>query len=347
MAGAVGVLAVTGAVGGGVVLQQARQQGAGRSVGFAAHAAVQADVRGRQGALGPLADAAAHQHVHLQGAEQPGQRAVALALGVHDLAGGDGLPVGVVDLKLLGVAEVLEHLTVFVGNCDSHNLFSFRLLVLGANLPLVAARAAAGRTPAVAQAERAALNLQRAALHQHRGQLLAGALVNFLHRGAGDLHALAALLLRKALGIDQPDGLVFVHGQNHRGTKFRHRGGRKGGGFGVMADSAAFCGPGHGRSLLLGCKRFSFSLPEFRAYVNYNATLGNLCHKKHRARAEVLFDALRRNAAAAEGGGLRSGQRPAHHRRRLLRKLCGRAGGCAGGDHGVTRGTAGAAGPRA
>ena len=92
VAAAAAVLAVAAAVGGGVVLQQARQQGVGRGVGFAAHAAVQADVRGRQGALGPLADAAAHQCVHLQGAEQTGQRTVALALGVHDLAGGDGLP---------------------------------------------------------------------------------------------------------------------------------------------------------------------------------------------------------------------------------------------------------------
>ena len=49
----------------------------------------------------------------------------------------------------------------------------------------------------------------------------------------------------------------------------------------------------------------------------------------------------------AEGGGLSSGQRPAHHRRWLLRKLCGRAGGRAGGDHGVKRFAAGAQGPRA
>lgn len=39
------------------------------------------------------------------------------------------------------------------------------------------------------------------------------------------------------------------------------------------------------------------------AYVNYNATRGNLCHKKHKARAEVLFDALRRNAARLRAAG--------------------------------------------
>ena len=48
------------------------------------------------------------------------KRAVTAAVGIDDLGIHDRVILDVVDLELLGMAEVLENLSVFVSNCNSH-----------------------------------------------------------------------------------------------------------------------------------------------------------------------------------------------------------------------------------
>ena len=117
------VMAVVVAMNVGVIAEGAAQQGLHRLVGRAGHPAEQADARLGQGRLGAAADAAADQDVCLHLAQQPGQSAVALAVGAHHLAGDHLAVFHLIELELRGMAEMLEHLAVLIGNCDFHDEF--------------------------------------------------------------------------------------------------------------------------------------------------------------------------------------------------------------------------------
>ena len=144
----------------------------------------------------------------------------------------------VVEPKLLRVAKVLKDLSIFVGDRNSHDGFSFRFCVLLRDFLLVAATAA--RISSAAQRHVAALDPQGQAVHQHIRQLFARAGVDMLYRGAGHLHLLAALLLRKPFFVDEADRLVFIHRQDDgrltRAAFLRRKGQRPG----IVAHPAAF-----------------------------------------------------------------------------------------------------------
>ena len=55
----------------------------------------------------------------MMGGQEPGQSTVAAAVGVHHAAGGDGAAVHLKELELTGMPEVLEHLAVFISNCEN------------------------------------------------------------------------------------------------------------------------------------------------------------------------------------------------------------------------------------
>ena len=69
----------------GVEVQLACCQGLRRFVRIAGDTAVQLDARFFQRHLGTAADAAADERVHLHRCQQPRQRAVSAAIGVHHL----------------------------------------------------------------------------------------------------------------------------------------------------------------------------------------------------------------------------------------------------------------------
>lgn len=71
------------------------------------------------------ADAAADQCIDTELHEETGERAVTTAVRIHDLCTNDFAVRYIVDLKLCGMSEVLENLSVFIGYCNSHDLFSF------------------------------------------------------------------------------------------------------------------------------------------------------------------------------------------------------------------------------
>ena len=87
-------------------------------VGAAGDPAEHGDPRLSRSVFCPAADAAADQAVHALLRQQARQGPVAAAVGVHHLAGGDGAAVHLIELELAGVPEVLEHLAVFIGDCD-------------------------------------------------------------------------------------------------------------------------------------------------------------------------------------------------------------------------------------
>lgn len=68
----------------GVVYQFSLQQGLYRFIRAAGYAAVQLDARFFQGFARAAPDAAADQRIHLQAAQESGQGAVPLPVGIHD-----------------------------------------------------------------------------------------------------------------------------------------------------------------------------------------------------------------------------------------------------------------------
>ena len=100
--------------------QSALQQLLHRRIGAAGRACIHRDARLRQRLTCAAADAAANQHLHALSLQKASQRAVALAVGVHHLAAGNLLALRLLQLELLGVAEMLEYIAVFVSNCDLH-----------------------------------------------------------------------------------------------------------------------------------------------------------------------------------------------------------------------------------
>ena len=106
-------------------LKGALQQLGDTRIGVAGASGVQLDAGLGQGHLGTASDAAADEAVHAVGCQEARQSAVAAAVGVHHLGGDHGAVFHVVEFELGRVAEVLEDLSVFIGNCDFHADASF------------------------------------------------------------------------------------------------------------------------------------------------------------------------------------------------------------------------------
>jgi hypothetical protein len=120
------VVVMVTAPGIGVPNQLAGRQSRRSQIRIAGHTAIEQNIRRIQSHPGTAADAAANQGIHLQSRQESGQCTVAAALGIHNLCRHDFSVFHIIDLELLGVAEMLENLTVFVGYRNSHNLISFR-----------------------------------------------------------------------------------------------------------------------------------------------------------------------------------------------------------------------------
>lgn len=75
-------------------------------------------------------DAAADQDIRMQRAENIGKRAVPLTVGVDEAAIHHLTVLNIVNLKLLGMSEILINVAIFVCYCNSHDIFSFIHFIL-------------------------------------------------------------------------------------------------------------------------------------------------------------------------------------------------------------------------
>ena len=195
------VMAVVVAFGIGIILQRTLCQSLRGCIGRTRNPAVELDSRLGQRILRTHADAAADQCIRLGGFQESGQCAVTTAIGWYDLLGNDLAILHVVELELLGVAEMLEDLSVFVRHCDSHRVCSFlrdvfRSLIVEPDIP--------------------AADPEPFAVYQGLRRFAAGALVDGRDRGARNAHALGALLLRQSLVIEKPDRLELIQAHHDR-----------------------------------------------------------------------------------------------------------------------------------
>ena len=141
------------------------------------------------------ADAAADQRVRLCRFQEPGKSAVAAAVGRDDLLRNDFAVLHIVELELLGVTEMLEDLSVFVGYCDSHLSWSFLNDVLCSLIV----------EPIVTSADQ-----ELFPVYQGLGDFPACTLVDGCHGGAGNTHLFGALLLGQPLPVKQADRLKLI-----------------------------------------------------------------------------------------------------------------------------------------
>ena len=91
-----------------------------RLVARAADTAVELDARLRKSHLCTAADPATDQYRYILLCEKSRKRAVTATVRIHDRCENDLAILYCVDLKLLGVSEMLKDLSVFVSNCNFH-----------------------------------------------------------------------------------------------------------------------------------------------------------------------------------------------------------------------------------
>ena len=103
----------------GIVEQVAGNQGFHSCISVAGNTAVQLNACCCKSHLGTAADTAADQDICMQRGQHTGQGTVAAAVGIHHFGGNDLAVLNIVNLKFLGMAEMLENLAVFIGNCNS------------------------------------------------------------------------------------------------------------------------------------------------------------------------------------------------------------------------------------
>ena len=104
----------------GVIDELTGQIVCNNSICIAGSAAEQLNARLCQSRLRTGTNAAAEDDIHTVLYKEAHQCAVALTIGGDHLTAQDLIVFRIVNFELCGVAEVLEHLTIFVRNCDFH-----------------------------------------------------------------------------------------------------------------------------------------------------------------------------------------------------------------------------------
>ena len=190
------LMVVVVAVNIGIIAQISAEQCVHRCVSVSADTAVELDARFGQRCLRSAADAAADQRIHAVLHQKARQRAVTAAVGINNFRMNDLAIRSFIKLKLLGVAEMLENLTVFIGNCNFHNGISFLIFIcffcIGFLRP--AAAATVGRLLSAADAVVSPGDVQRFPMDKARCDLTPCAFINLLHGRAGNIHLRGTLL---------------------------------------------------------------------------------------------------------------------------------------------------------
>ena len=105
----------------GIEVQDTGKEGFHRFIGVAADTAEQPDTGCCQRHLSTTADTTANEGIRIQSGKQGCQRAVTAAIGIYHLGCYDLSILNIINFKLGSMSKMLENITVFVGNCNSHH----------------------------------------------------------------------------------------------------------------------------------------------------------------------------------------------------------------------------------
>ena len=104
----------------GVIAEIVCKKRLDRCIARTADTAVELDACLRKSHLCATADTSADQYRYILLCEKSRKRTVTATVRIHDRCGNDLAVLYCVDLKLLGVSEMLKDLSVFVSNCNFH-----------------------------------------------------------------------------------------------------------------------------------------------------------------------------------------------------------------------------------
>ena len=192
------MMAMVVALGVGIIFQRPIRKGFCGSIRRSLNACVKPDPGVGKRRLRPHADASADQGVSLYRLQEPGQRAVAASVGIHDLLIHDLPGFNIVQLELLGMAEVLEDLSVFVCDCDSHGICSFlNDFLIDFNR---------------FKFTMSACDQQPFSVDKGVGDFFPRTVINGRYGRPGDVHPGGAGFLGKTFVIQKSQRLKFIHG---------------------------------------------------------------------------------------------------------------------------------------
>ena len=114
------MMAVVIAPGVGIIFQRSCGKSLCCSIRCPLNTGIEPDPGISQSHLSAHADPAADQSIHLRRLQETGQSAMPASVGIYNLFS-DNIPgLNIVKLKLFGMSEMLENLSVFISDCDSH-----------------------------------------------------------------------------------------------------------------------------------------------------------------------------------------------------------------------------------
>ena len=113
-----------------IVLQRSFRQSPRSRVSGSGDAAIKLDPCFRKRSLGAHPNASADHSVRLRRLQETCKRAMPASVGRNNLLSNDFPVFHIIELKLFGMSEMLEDLSVFVRYCNSHRVRSFLCDVL-------------------------------------------------------------------------------------------------------------------------------------------------------------------------------------------------------------------------
>lgn len=189
-----------------------------RIISAACHTAEQLDTRIRQRSLRSAANSAADQRIDSMPEQEARQRTMAAVTGIHHFCCSDLAVLHLIQLKLRRMSKMLIDLPIFISYCDFHIILSFSYACYN-GCCILRCRSPAARTfsgfPATADPIVSAGNSKLPPVDNTGCQLSPCAFINFLYRGAGNIHLQGARLVGLLLQIHQSNHFIFIQRQKN------------------------------------------------------------------------------------------------------------------------------------
>lgn len=167
----------------------------------ALHTCIQFDPGIRESHLSAHSNTTADQRIDLSRLKKTSQGAMSASVRVDNLLSGDLSILYIVQFKLLRMSKMLENLSVFVSNCDSHCVRSFSDHVLWKFDGFKCTASTCDQQPFP--------------VYKSIGDLPACTVINRGDRGAGNLHSGSTCFLRESFIIQKAHGFKLIHRHPH------------------------------------------------------------------------------------------------------------------------------------
>jgi hypothetical protein len=185
----------------GVIIQLPGSQRLYSRISRTGNTAVQLDPSLGQRVLRAHADTAANQRIYLCGFQKSCESTMTASVGGNDLLRNDPAILHIEKLELLGVSKVLEDLSVFISNCDSHTVRPFLNNMIGS---------------LIIELIISASNQEPLSIYQCFRHFPACAFIDGCYGGAGNAHPFCALLLGHSFAVEKTNGFKLIQAQYNR-----------------------------------------------------------------------------------------------------------------------------------